>query len=80
VLSEELCILSSCFLSPMNMNLVLGGIESYEIGSHPGRDLLKCTSIASCGKMHQSGFVVCASVVKLSQQCDLQESISYKPT
>ena len=28
----------------------LGGIDSYEIGSHPGRDLLKCTSIASCGK------------------------------
>jgi len=40
VLSEELCILSSCFLSPMSKNC-LGGVESQEIGSHPGRDLLK---------------------------------------
>jgi len=67
VLSEELCILSSCFLSPMSKNSVLDELRvrrlllslllsafikrtfadatnalKIEIGSHPGRDLLKC--------------------------------------
>jgi len=41
VLSEELRILSSCFLSPMSKNSVLEELRVREIGSHPGRDLLK---------------------------------------
>ena len=41
VLSEELCILLSCFLSPMSKHSVLEELRVREIGSHPGRDLLK---------------------------------------
>ena len=38
VVSEELCILSSCFLSPMSKHSVLEELSVMEIGSHPGRD------------------------------------------
>jgi len=41
VLSVELCVLSSCFLSPMSKNSVLEELRVRRLASHPGRDLMK---------------------------------------
>ena len=46
--SEELCILASWFLSPITKKSVLvRGVTSYKISSHPVRDLLKSVFKAS---------------------------------
>ena len=49
VLSEDLCILANCLLSPMSINSVLEELRVKKIGSHPRRDLLE--SILKVGSL-----------------------------